>query len=107
MRSWIVSRTARAVATHQSRGVAEPAWRASVETRWRWISERSTSTGVSLVDCGWWITISDGADSKGTVLPSLEAGPPLGGAGGVVRAARLDGRWAAAVAFFLEEEDFD
>ena len=43
MRSWIVSRTASAVATHQSRGVAEPAWRASVETRWRWMSERSTS----------------------------------------------------------------
>ena len=35
IRSWIVSRTASAVATHQSRGVADALWRARVDTRCR------------------------------------------------------------------------
>src|SRR5262245_10788604 len=50
MRSWMVSRTERAVATHQSRGVAESGWRARVETRWRWMRERKTSSELS--GCG-------------------------------------------------------
>src|SRR6478736_5548392 len=40
MRSWIVSRTASAVATHQSCGVAALSGRASVEIRWRLIRAR-------------------------------------------------------------------
>src|SRR6478736_3139354 len=46
MRSWIVSRTAIAVATHQSCGVAPVSGRASVETRWCLIRERSFSTSA-------------------------------------------------------------
>jgi hypothetical protein len=44
-----VSRNASTVATHQSRGVAEPVWRASVDTKCRWISERITVSGASSV----------------------------------------------------------
>ena len=41
------------VATHQSRGVADPVWRARVETRCRWTSDRITASGLSFPACGW------------------------------------------------------
>src|SRR3954470_18315747 len=50
IRSWMVSRIASAVATHQSRGVALPGSRARVETRCRWIRERKISSVASA--CG-------------------------------------------------------
>src|SRR4051812_17018278 len=47
MRSWILSRTASAVATHQSCGVADPSGLASVEIRCRLITVLSCSTAES------------------------------------------------------------
>src|SRR6186713_3040153 len=47
MRSWILSRTASAVATHQSCGVAEPSGRARVEIRCRLITVLNCSTAES------------------------------------------------------------
>src|SRR5688572_28792082 len=63
MRSWTVSRTASAVATHQSLGVAEPSCRARVDTRWRWISTRNSSADVLLTGLlfltGWADLVAD------------------------------------------------
>ena len=70
IRSWMVSRTASAVATHQSRGVAEAGYRAKVETRCRWIRERKISVGLSPDACGLWI---DGMDSAGGTGSAGEA----------------------------------
>ena len=65
MRSWMVSRKASTVATHQSRGVALPVCRASVETRWRWINERITAPGAA---AGWIKGIEDKTGGPVAVL---------------------------------------
>src|ERR1051326_4327185 len=85
IRSWIVSRTASAVATHQSRGVADAEWRASVETRWRLISERRTSTGLSFDTFGLWMVNG----WKGAVLAPGKASSAAGLAARVMREALL------------------
>jgi hypothetical protein len=97
----MVSRNDNTVATHQSRGVAEPVWRARVETRCRWISARMTSSGLS------------GAESSGLELyptPTIGANGAVLTAGseagaGVTAAARVAGAaadWEARDAFDLE-----
>jgi hypothetical protein len=88
----MVSRTASAVATHQSRGVAEPVCRASVETRCRWMSERSASTGFCITPWGTWME---------RIICGMLKGAVLAPSGGTKSAARTGAGCGAAISGWI------
>src|SRR5688572_7037131 len=92
IRSWIVSRIASAVATHQSRAVAWLSGRASVETRWRLISKRRfSSADAAEAAATFWAGLAAAlADMFGTDITSR------------AKCARKAGFLRAAAALALE-----